>query len=167
MTLADFLGRIAADDALASDFAAICDTGGRLQGTPSAERGFALVEERLSVFGTVVRQVAGARRKVARRREAGDLVLGELSAPAEGRPDAALERERARALLDDVIAALPEDTRPVFVLYELENMTMAEIATCLELAPGTVASRRRRGREAFAASVARLQARSASKESAR
>ncbi|MBR0650591.1 M28 family peptidase [Roseomonas terrae] len=53
MTLADFLGRIAADDALAADFAAICDTGGRLQGTPSAERGFALMEERLSAFGTV------------------------------------------------------------------------------------------------------------------
>lgn len=53
MTLADFLGRIAADAALVTDFAAICDTGGRLQGTPSAERGFALMEERLSAFGTV------------------------------------------------------------------------------------------------------------------
>ncbi len=53
MTLLDFLGRIAADDALATDFAAICGTGGRLQGTPSAERGFALMEERLATLGTV------------------------------------------------------------------------------------------------------------------
>lgn len=55
MTLIDFLGRIAADDALATDFAAICGTGGRLQGSPSAERGFALMEERLAALGVVAR----------------------------------------------------------------------------------------------------------------
>jgi len=49
------------------------------------------------------------------------------------------------------------DLRTVFVLYELEEMTMAEIATTLELPPGTVASRLRRGREAFQTAVARLQ----------
>jgi aminopeptidase YwaD len=53
VTLDDFLGRIAADDALGADFAAICGTGGRLQGTPSAQRGFALMQERLSALGTV------------------------------------------------------------------------------------------------------------------
>lgn len=53
MTLADFLGRIAADAALAADFAAICDTGGRLQGSESAARGFALLHDRLAAIGPV------------------------------------------------------------------------------------------------------------------
>lgn len=56
MTLADFLGGIAADEALAPDFSAICDTGGRLQGTASAERGFALMEERLASLGIVSKE---------------------------------------------------------------------------------------------------------------
>ena len=40
-------------------------------------------------------------------------------------------------------------------------MSMREIATLLELPPGTVASRLRRSREAFDEHVARFQARSA------
>ncbi|MEO3470381.1 M28 family peptidase [Roseomonas sp. CAU 1739] len=94
MTLADFLGRIAADEALAPDFAAICDTGGRLQGTPSAERGFALMEERLSAFGTVWKEpvpYAGWRCHEARLTDVAtgrDLdctpLLGAASTPVDG-----------------------------------------------------------------------------------
>ncbi|HWT08893.1 MAG TPA: M28 family peptidase [Roseomonas sp.] len=51
--LAAFLGRVAADRHLAADFAAICDTGGRLQGSDSAARGFALLHERLAAIGPV------------------------------------------------------------------------------------------------------------------
>ena len=53
MTLAAFLGRVAADAGLAADFAAICDTGGRLQGSASAARGFALMAERMAAIGPV------------------------------------------------------------------------------------------------------------------
>ena len=60
-------------------------------------------------------------------------------------------------MLDAIVAELPDDTRPVFVLHELEGMTMAEIASCLGMAPGTVASRLRRAREVFARAVARTQ----------
>jgi RNA polymerase sigma-70 factor (ECF subfamily) len=59
-----------------------------------------------------------------------------------------------------VLATLELDLRAVFVLYELEEMTMAEIAVTLELAPGTVASRLRRAREAFEAAAASMRARS-------
>lgn len=51
--LSTFLGRVAADARLAADFAAICDTGGRLQGSDSAARGFALLHERLAAIGPV------------------------------------------------------------------------------------------------------------------
>lgn len=53
MTLEAFLGAVAADAALASDFAAICDTGGRLQGTESAARGFSLIHDRMAAIGPV------------------------------------------------------------------------------------------------------------------
>jgi hypothetical protein len=53
VTRQGFLDRIAADAGLATDFAAICDTGGRLQGSESAARGFALMAERLAPLGPV------------------------------------------------------------------------------------------------------------------
>jgi hypothetical protein len=51
VSLAALLERIAADAGLAADFAAVCDCGGRLQGSDSATRGFALVAERLTAIG--------------------------------------------------------------------------------------------------------------------
>ncbi len=44
------------------------------------------------------------------------------------------------------------------MLFELEGLTMAEIAELCSLAPGTVASRLRRAREDFRAQVRRIQA---------
>jgi RNA polymerase sigma-70 factor, ECF subfamily len=61
-------------------------------------------------------------------------------------PDELVDRDRARAALDAILAAMPLELRAVFVLYELEQLTMAEIAALLELPPGTVASRLRRAR---------------------
>jgi RNA polymerase sigma-70 factor (ECF subfamily) len=46
----------------------------------------------------------------------------------------------------------------VLILAEGEGMTMAEIATCCAIPPGTVGSRLRRAREAFEASLKRLRA---------
>jgi len=54
VSLAAFLGAIAADPALATDFAAICDCGGRLQGSDSAARGFALLQQRMAAIGPVM-----------------------------------------------------------------------------------------------------------------
>jgi len=113
-------------------------------------------KEKAFLYGTAVRVAADARRTRDRRREAPGSapdIAAETPSPEE-----LVDQKRARELLDDLIARLPDDTRPVFVLYELEGMTMAEIAACLDLPPGTVASRLRRGREAFHAHVARLDA---------
>jgi RNA polymerase sigma-70 factor (ECF subfamily) len=72
--------------------------------------------------------------------------------------DDALEQRRARELLDEILEMLPMDLRAVFILYELEEMTAAQIADTLSLAPGTVASRLRRARAGFDAAVRRLRA---------
>jgi len=115
-----------------------------------AQRKLRVIEagkEKAFLFGTAVRVAADARRARGRRRETPSEtdVSPDLGAPA----DELVDHKRARELLDRVVAALPDDARPVFVLYELEGMTMAEIATCLAIPPGTVASRLRRAREAF------------------
>jgi RNA polymerase sigma-70 factor (ECF subfamily) len=43
-------------------------------------------------------------------------------------PAQALERSRTRALLDELLGQLAEDKRQVFVLYELEELSMREVA---------------------------------------
>ena len=127
-----------------------------------ASRRLASIEagkEKAFLFGTALRVASDARRSLARRR---DRVAGDgLADPADPgpAPDELLDRKRARALLDDIVDGLPEEARPVFVLHELEGMTMAEIASCLEIPAGTVASRLRRAREAFHAAIARARPR--------
>ena len=59
-----------------------------------------------------------------------------------------LEREKL-SQLDAILSEMEEPLRVVFVLYELEEMTMAAIAEALEAPPGTVASRLRRARQRF------------------
>lgn len=82
----------------------------------------------------------------------------------EPQPDELLSAKQRRAQLDDVLAGMPEDVRTAFVLFELEDLTMREIAEVTGTAPGTVASRLRRGRELFQAAATRLRARAAREE---
>jgi RNA polymerase sigma-70 factor (ECF subfamily) len=104
--------------------------------------------ERAFLYRTAVNHSAHVHRSRARRRETPDSELDE--APASGRnPEDLLAGARARALCHELLDELNLDQRAVFVLFELEEMTMAEIAEMLELPMGTVASRLRRGREAF------------------
>jgi RNA polymerase sigma-70 factor, ECF subfamily len=125
-----------------------------------ASRRLAIIEpgkEKAFLAGTAVRVASDARRSQGRRREDRDVEVDEESAHTPG-ADELVDQKRAREMLDEIIAELPDETGPVFVLHELEGMTMAEIATCLDLKPGTVASRLRRARAAFEEAIARLQA---------
>jgi RNA polymerase sigma-70 factor (ECF subfamily) len=115
--------------------------------------------ERAFLFGTALRVAADARKSVARRQEvsADDLPETIDAAPS---PEALLDQRRARETLDELLDELPEDVRAIFVLYELEELEMGEIATLLSIHQGTVASRLRRARALFAAAVKRRMARS-------
>ena len=104
--------------------------------------------ERSFVLSTAFRVASGMRRHIRRRREVHDgPILEHASATLD--PEAATEQNRLALILTQVLDQLSIELRAVFVLYELEDFTMAEIASSLELPPGTVASRLRRGREAF------------------
>lgn len=115
--------------------------------------------ERAFLLGTTFRQAKAFRRRVQDvppEADSEDAVL----AGADSVPDLdeIVDRKRARLVLDDLLAEMPEDLRAVFVLYEIEGITVSEIAHVLELAPGTAASRLRRAREDFTRGVERHQA---------
>jgi RNA polymerase sigma-70 factor (ECF subfamily) len=136
----------------------------RNAGTPEAEidddvqRTFIAVSNRLDdvrpeaeksfLLQTALRMAAHARRTVARRREVHDSDA-ELRVQVPMQTEQLLDQKRARELLDQVLATMAADLRMVFVLYELEELSMIEIAHALEIPQGTVASRLRRARADF------------------
>lgn len=137
-----------AEDALQQVFLV---ASGKLGAIPSGH-------ERAFLFGTALRLASRARRTHRRRREVLDGEPIEQLDPGPSVEDR-LDRARARAVLETILDAMPLELRTVFVLYELEQVTMAEIAAILELPAGTVASRLRRAREHFQAATRRLAAR--------
>jgi len=122
---------------------------------PGAERSF--------LFATALRVASHARRTLRRRRESGDEVPEQTDATPS--PEELLDQRRARALLDEVLESLALDVRAVFILFELEEMTVVEIAAMLDIPPGTASSRLRRGREQFQQAVARIRATQAQRRS--
>lgn len=113
------------------------------------------------LFGICLRVVAGYRRRAFRRREqpsdacqiATALVAGES-------PEESLARHDARQQLAAALDALSLEQRAAFVMFELEQMSCAEIADVMGTAVGTVHSRLHAAREAFAKAARRLRARS-------
>ncbi len=63
-----------------------------------------------------------------------------------GRPDGALAREQVRRLMESAVARLPQDFRTVFVLREIEGMSVEETAEALDLVQATVKTRLLRAR---------------------
>ena len=62
------------------------------------------------------------------------------------RPDSALAREQIRRMLEAAVARLPQDFRTVFVLREIEGLSVEETAEALDLVPATVKTRLLRAR---------------------
>ena len=110
--------------------------------------------ERAFVLSTAFRVASSMRRQIKRRREVAEAPLLEQASTAPN-PEASAEQRQLTVLFAHVLEQLSLEQRAVFVLYELEELTMAEIAETLALPPGTVASRLRRGREAFEKLAAR------------
>jgi RNA polymerase sigma-70 factor (ECF subfamily) len=108
------------------------------------------------LFSTTFRVASELRRKSWNTREVARADDAPEPASLAAGPDDLLDDARARALLERVLDSLPLDVRAVFVLYEIEEHTMSEIAALLDLPAGTVASRLRRARAHFEGEVARL-----------
>jgi RNA polymerase sigma-70 factor (ECF subfamily) len=115
--------------------------------------------ERSFLYGTAMRIASNAlrveRRAQTRRAEAPVETAEIDTAPTA---DELVDRRNARAALDAVLETMSQEMRAVFTLFELEEMTTAEIASLLGVPAGTVSSRLRRAREHFYQQVRAMQA---------
>lgn len=115
-------------------------------------------KETAFLFSTAMRVASHARRSERRRPQMADEEVDALVAPWPS-PDELVDARRAQGVLQEVLEAMPVDLRIVFVLFELEELTLAQIADCLAIPHGTAASRLRRARDSFQSIVERRQAR--------
>lgn len=111
------------------------------------------------LFGICVRVASDRRRLAHVRREVADEATLETQVDHAAGPAQHVERRQALALLEGALAALPDEQRAVFVLFELHEASSEEIAESLGIPLGTVYSRLRLAREAFRKALARLHAR--------
>lgn len=105
--------------------------------------------ERTFLYGAAIRVAANARRKVQRRAAVSDSEESDARTDTGELPDRAVELQRARNLLDELLALLPDDLRRVLVLAEVEQLEVPEIARLESIPTGTAASRLRRARAKF------------------
>jgi RNA polymerase sigma-70 factor (ECF subfamily) len=68
-------------------------------------------------------------------------------------PDANLAREQLRALLEHEVGELPENFRAVFVLREIEGLSVEETADALQIPAATVKTRSLRARRRLQAEL--------------
>jgi len=83
-----------------------------------------------------------------RRRRRGDANIDELVDPGP-QPDRRLESEQRDEQLRRALASLPLEQRQIVVLRDYLDLSYAEIAGVLQVAPGTVMSRLHRARLAL------------------
>ena len=115
-----------------------------------------LGSERAYLIAVVARFAGHARRGYGRRPE--DLVDDPEPLEAGDVPsaDELADRRTARRFLDDILDAMDDDARQVFILFELEGLDSSAIADLLQIPSGTVKSRLRRARETYESRVSKL-----------
>jgi RNA polymerase sigma-70 factor (ECF subfamily) len=103
----------------------------------------------------VVNEALGRMRAQRRRREQleseGVALLDHYrerlaDSPAAPAPDAAVAREQLRRMIERAVADLPDNFRSVFVLREIEGLTVEETADALAIPAATVKTRLHRAR---------------------
>jgi RNA polymerase sigma-70 factor (ECF subfamily) len=104
------------------------------------------------LYAISTRVVRDYRRRVSRRREDTSLVP---EVPQQASQAHALADQQALSLAQRVLATLPEKQRAVFVLYEIEQLSMLEIAAAVECPLPTAYARLRKARERVSAEVTR------------
>ena len=111
------------------------------------------------IYG-IVRRTALSQIRAQRTRDAYTLMYGENSVRASGMltPSDDAEQSDQTKLLWTLLERLDEPKRELFVMAELAEMTMPEIARTLDIPVGTASTRLRAARKAFEAALARHKA---------
>lgn len=112
------------------------------------------------LFGIARRVAADHRKRAHVRREMlavpSELEVSQARSPDQSEP---MELRRARAILDEILDELDEAKRAVFVLFELEEMAMSEVAKAVECPLQTAYSRLAAARKQVESAVLRRQRR--------
>lgn len=124
-------------------------------------------KEKRFLFATALRVASTWRRGTRRRREDPQGSFDEQATLHVADQEHELTLGWARVQLQAILDEMDLEQRAVFVLYELEQHTVPEIADTLSIPLGTVSSRLRAARERFAATVRRLQAKQVARGGAR
>lgn len=130
----------------------------------AAQDAFVVVHRKLSNFEgrasirtwlfAITRRVAQDYRRRERRKGGNAPLSRDVSDDAPG-PREAAERSEAARLVVELMDTLDEDKRAVFVLVELEQMTVPEAAEALSVNVNTAYSRLRAARMGFEAALRR------------
>lgn len=111
------------------------------------------------LYGVALRVASGERRKL---RNAGTPTFSICPenpvACSNKNPEQRVEDQQARQLLDHVLDQMSSSLKSIFVLYELENVPIKDIAELHEIPLGTANSRLRRARIEFSIICKRVQA---------
>lgn len=110
-------------------------------------------KERSFLYGVTVRVARAHARRRWREAPTDEVELVDHKA----QPDIQVDHARQLARLDELLGRLSFPLRTVFVLHEIEEMTLTDIATTLRIPRGTAASRLRRGREQLLRAAGRSQ----------
>lgn len=135
----------------------------------AAQDVFIVVHRRLAEFEgrsslkswlfAIARRVAHDHRRRIGRKERTEELPETLVDPRSVTPAHDAERAQAVRTLHEILGSMDDDKREVFVLAELEQMTVPEIADAIGANVNTVYSRLRVARTAFDQAVQRWQAR--------
>lgn len=107
------------------------------------------------LYRICVREASHLRRK---RPPLSSVDVDLLSQPAGNSPEDAAEAQEARADFDRLLAVLDDERRTVFVLYEVEELPMEEVAAVVGCPVATAYSRLRSARKLVLAAAKRLEA---------
>lgn len=121
---------------------------------------FAVVKpgaEKSYLFGVSVHIAREVRRKFGREQLVDD-PDDTTSEPATlVTPETSFDLKEEQALLGQLLDSLPDHLRTIFVLFEVEGLSMSQISNLLGVPLGTVASRLSRARERFETQRQKLQ----------
>lgn len=109
------------------------------------------------LFGIVLRVVSGYRR-TARRKPSISMIPDSIKDTKRTNPLESAAKSEAVEILYKLLDSLDDEKREVFVLAELEQMTIQEIADTMGFNVNTVYSRLRAARQAFERAVQRYNA---------
>ena len=109
--------------------------------------------ERAFLYGVALRVAKEFRRKA---QSSQNHVAPDPDRLVDGAPDleAVAARNQARRQLDRILERMPDNLKEAFILFELEDLSVPQIAELLAIPTGTVASRLRRARAFFQTEVA-------------